>query len=91
MVLFSYIILAAEEMKANEKDDKKMATACFTKIELDPDRYRVGHTKVFFRAGTLGALEEVRDEKVAKIMTWLQAQVRTFLGRKEYQRLQEQR
>lgn len=45
----SYIILAAEQMKANEKDDKKMATACFDVIALDADRYRVGHTKVFFR------------------------------------------
>jgi len=86
-----YIILAAEQMKANEKDDKKMATSCFEAIGLDPDRYRVGHTKVFFRAGTLGALEEIRDDKVGKIMTWLQSQIRTYLGRKQYKKLQDQR
>jgi myosin heavy subunit len=78
-------------MKANEKEDKKMANACFEVIGLDADRYRVGHTKVFFRAGTLGFLEELRDDKVGKIMTWLQAAVRTFLQKKEFKRLQEQR
>jgi hypothetical protein len=40
-----YIILAVEQMRANEKDDKKMAISCFDKIELDADKWRVGHTK----------------------------------------------
>lgn len=39
-------------MKAAGSDDKKMAIACFDAIKLDPDRYRVGHTKVFFRLVT---------------------------------------
>ncbi len=30
-------------MKDNESDDKKMATACFTEIQLDLDRWRVGN------------------------------------------------
>lgn len=86
-----YIILAAEVMKENENDDKKMATACFEQIGLEADRFRVGHTKVFFRAGTLGTLEEVRDEKLAKIITWMQAAIRTYLGRKKFRKFQEQR
>ncbi|CAL8133772.1 unnamed protein product [Orchesella dallaii] len=86
-----YIILAAEQMKQNESEDKKMATACFEHIGLEADRYRVGHTKVFFRAGTLGSLEEIRDEKLAKIITWMQAAIRTFLGRKKFRKYQDQR
>lgn len=35
LVIVRYIILAAEQMKANEKEDKKMATACFEVIQLD--------------------------------------------------------
>ena len=31
-------------MKA-EKDEKKCAQACFDACELDPDKYRLGHTK----------------------------------------------
>ena len=47
--------------------------------------------QVFFRAGVLGQLEEFRDDRLTKIFTWLQANIRTFLAQKEYQRLQEQR
>jgi len=86
-----YIILAAEQMKANAADDKKMAISCFEHIGLEADKYRVGHTKVFFRAGTLGILEEYRDDKVAAIVTWMQAVVRQFLALKRYQKYQEQR
>jgi len=29
----------------NEADPKKAASLCFNKIGLDPDSYRIGHTK----------------------------------------------
>lgn len=45
VVVGRYIILAVEQMRANEKDDKKMAISCFDTIELDKDKWRVGHTK----------------------------------------------
>src|SRR4051812_13025237 len=77
-------------MKA-EKDDKAMATACFAKIELDKDKWRVGHTKVFFRAGILGELEEIRDEKVSKLLTWLQSAIRLYQGRQNYRKYMDQR
>ena len=35
-------------------------------------RHRIGHSKVFFRAGVLGYLEEVRDDIVIKLTRWLQ-------------------
>jgi len=76
---------------AAEKEDKAIATACFDHIGLSPDKYRVGHTKVFFRAGVLGELEEIRDDKLAKIITWLQATIRGFITTKRYKKLHEQR
>lgn len=39
----------------------------------------------------LGSMEELRDERLGKIVAWLQAWVRGFISRKEYKRLQEQR
>ena len=48
-------------------------------------------SQVFFRAGVLGQMEELRDDRLAKIITWLQAWIRGFLSRKEYKKLQEQR
>ncbi|ODM89219.1 Myosin-13 [Orchesella cincta] len=39
-----YLILAATAM-LNATDDKTMAKACMDAIEMDPERYRLGHTK----------------------------------------------
>ncbi|XP_025075677.1 myosin heavy chain, muscle isoform X9 [Pogonomyrmex barbatus] len=60
-------------------------------INLESDQYRMGHTKVFFRAGVLGQMEELRDERLGKIVSWMQAYIRGYLSRKEYKKLQEQR
>lgn len=34
---------------ANEPDPKKAAAACFESIALDPDSYRIGHTKASWK------------------------------------------
>ena len=47
--------------------------------------------KVFFKAGLLGLLEEMRDEKLAQLITRTQARCRGFLMRVEYQRMVERR
>lgn len=47
--------------------------------------------QVFFRAGVLGNLEEIRDDRLSKILSWLQAWIRGFIGRKSYEKLMEQR
>lgn len=44
-------------------------------------------TQVFFKAGLLGILEELRDQRLAKVLTLLQARGRGRLMRLEYQRL----
>ncbi|XP_042212124.1 myosin heavy chain, muscle-like [Homarus americanus] len=85
-----YKILASKEM-AEIADNKAAAKACFDKAGLEEELYRCGNTKVFFRAGVLGTLEEIRDERLGKIVSWLQSWIRGFTGRKEFGRLQEQR
>jgi len=85
-----YMILAPNEMKA-EPDERKSAGLCLNAVQLDPELYRLGHTKVFFKAGTLGQLEEFRDDRLAKIITWMQAYVRGYQTRKNYKKLQDQR
>ncbi|CAG9830701.1 unnamed protein product [Diabrotica balteata] len=85
-----YMILAPATM-AKEKEPKEAARKCLEEVGLDPDSYRVGHTKVFFRAGVLGQMEELRDDRLGKIVTWMQSWVRGYLSRKEFKKLQEQR
>ena len=48
-----YNILGAA-LVAKAKNDKAAAGAVLELIKLDKEKYRLGHTKVFFRAGILG-------------------------------------
>jgi len=43
------MILAPAAMTA-EKDPKKAAAKCFESINLDPESYRIGHTKARIRS-----------------------------------------
>ena len=60
-------------------------------IEVTHFICRLGHTKVFFRAGVLGALEDMRDERMSKILSLFQAHIRGYIMRRSYQQLQDQR
>ncbi|XP_074040833.1 myosin heavy chain isoform X42 [Leptinotarsa decemlineata] len=76
---------------SKESDPKKCGQIILDASGLDSELYRLGHTKVFFRAGVLGQMEELRDERLGKIVTWMQSWVRGYLSRKEFKKLQEQR
>merc|ERR1712096_88963 len=61
------------------------------KIEFGRDKYRLGHTKVFFRAGALAALEEARDDIVLKLVRWVQGECFGLIRRRVYQKKHDQR
>ncbi|XP_070153031.1 myosin heavy chain, muscle isoform X11 [Polyergus mexicanus] len=85
-----YKILCANAVQ-EPCDPQKATQIILDAINLDSDQYRMGHTKVFFRAGVLGQMEELRDERLSKIVSWMQAYIRGYLSRKDYKKLQEQR
>ncbi|XP_069654951.1 myosin heavy chain, skeletal muscle, adult-like [Haliaeetus albicilla] len=72
-------------------DSKKASEKLLGSIDVDHTQYKFGHTKVFFKAGLLGLLEEMRDEKLAQLITRTQAMCRGFLMRVEYRRMVERR
>lgn len=47
--------------------------------------------QVFFKAGLLGLLEEMRDERLSRIITRIQAQARGQLMRIEFKKILERR
>lgn len=51
-------------------------------LDLDPNLYRIGQSKMFFRTGVLAQLEEERDIKLTVVIISFQAQARGFLARK---------
>uniref|UniRef100_A0A672HSN9 Myosin heavy chain, fast skeletal muscle-like n=1 Tax=Salarias fasciatus TaxID=181472 RepID=A0A672HSN9_SALFA len=72
-------------------DNKKAAEKLLGSIDVDHTQYKFGHTKVFFKAGLLGTLEEMRDEKLAELVTMTQALCRAYLMRKEFVKMMERR
>ena len=53
---------------------------------MDPNLYRVGQSKIFFRAGVLAHLEEERDVKLTEIIIQFQAFCRGNIARKNYKK-----
>ncbi|XP_038606692.1 myosin-4-like isoform X7 [Tachyglossus aculeatus] len=72
-------------------DSKKASEKLLGSIDIDHTQYKFGHTKVFFKAGLLGLLEEMRDDKLAQLITRTQARCRGFLMREEYKKMMERR
>merc|ERR1711923_366211 len=55
------------------------------------EKFRLGHTKVFFRAGVLGLMEETREDKIGSVLSWLQAGARGKASRMQFKKLQDQK
>ncbi|XP_041936420.1 myosin heavy chain, fast skeletal muscle-like [Alosa sapidissima] len=72
-------------------DNKKAAEKLLGSIDVDHTQYMFGHTKVFFKAGLLGDLEEMRDEKLVTLVTMTQALCRAYLMRREFSKMMERR
>ncbi|MBN3313469.1 MYH4 protein, partial [Atractosteus spatula] len=72
-------------------DSKKASEKLLGSIDVDHTQYKFGHTKVFFKAGLLGTLEEMRDDKLAALITCIQSLSRGFLMRVEFQKMMERR
>merc|ERR550532_938668 len=79
-----FIIIKPKEVYAAGTDLKAAAKVILDSIESVNDRWRLGHTKVFFRAGTVGMIEEVRDECIKAILDYFLAICRGYLGRKQH-------
>ena len=57
-------------------DNKKASEKLLGSVDVDQDKFRFGHTKVFFKAGFLGTLEELRDNRLGDIFIGVQAAIR---------------
>uniref|UniRef100_A0A182NJ12 Myosin motor domain-containing protein n=1 Tax=Anopheles dirus TaxID=7168 RepID=A0A182NJ12_9DIPT len=55
----------------------------------DPDKYRLGNTQIFFRAGQVAYLEQVRSDTRKKHIIVVQSLIRRFICRKRYLRLKQ--
>lgn len=47
--------------------------------------------QVFFRAGVLGQLEEIREERLSKVVTWMQSAIRGYISKIDFKKYRDQR
>lgn len=70
------------DMPKGYLDNQSATQMMLDKLGMDKTWYRVGLTKVFFRAGVLAELEEQRDRLIREIMTRFQSISRGFIQRR---------
>uniref|UniRef100_A0A8C1RE59 Myosin, heavy chain 11a, smooth muscle n=1 Tax=Cyprinus carpio TaxID=7962 RepID=A0A8C1RE59_CYPCA len=85
-----YEILAPSAIPKGFMDGKQACCLMIKHLDLDPNLYRIGQSKIFFRTGVLAQLEEERDLKITVIIIAFQAQARGFLARKAFAKRQQQ-
>ncbi|KAN0033402.1 hypothetical protein ACTA71_002829 [Dictyostelium dimigraforme] len=71
------------------KDPKILVQNLLTGIELSDDKYKIGSTKVFLRAGQLASLEDMRLEQLDRSATVIQKRWKGFLYRRRYRQLRD--
>ncbi|XP_074537042.1 myosin-7B-like [Halichoeres trimaculatus] len=72
-------------------DSRKAVEKLLGSLDIDHTQYKFGHSKVFFKAGLLGLLEDMRDARLSQILTIVQAMSRGKLMRMEREKMMLQR
>ncbi|XP_047433998.1 myosin-9a isoform X1 [Mugil cephalus] len=85
-----YEILTPNSIPKGFMDGKQACVLMIKALELDPNLYRIGQSKVFFRAGVLAHLEEERDMKITDVIISFQAWCRGYVARKAFAKRQQQ-
>ncbi|XP_074873866.1 myosin-10-like isoform X6 [Carettochelys insculpta] len=85
-----YEILTPNAIPKGFMDGKQACELMIKSLELDTNLYRIGQSKIFFRAGVLAHLEEERDLKITDIIVSFQAAARGYLARKAFVKKQQQ-
>ncbi|CAD6199075.1 unnamed protein product [Caenorhabditis auriculariae] len=83
-------LLAPDAIPPGFMDGKEAVRRIIVSQEIDANLYRIGQSKVFFRAGVVAELEELRDSKLAALIETFQAHCRGYLARRYVARLRDQ-
>ncbi|XP_031428669.1 myosin-9 isoform X2 [Clupea harengus] len=85
-----YEILTPNSIPKGFMDGKQACLIMIKALELDPNLFRIGQSKVFFRAGVLAHLEEERDMKITDVIISFQAWCRGYVARRAFAKRQQQ-
>jgi len=82
-----YTILAPKAIPPGFVDGMKATEKLVEALNLESNEYRMGYSKIFLRAGVIGALEDKRDERVKEVLIGFQTLARGWLARKRFRKL----
>lgn len=83
-----YEVLCQNLPRNGMLDPQAACKVMLERLNLDQSWYRVGLTKVFFRAGVLAELEEARDRLIRDIIERFQCVARGFVQRRLFRKQQ---
>lgn len=82
-----YEVLTPGIIPRGYMDGRKASLRIVDALELDPACFKVGTSKIFFKAGVLAALEERRDGLLFEIFSRLQAGARRWTARRQMKKI----
>ncbi|KAI0056017.1 hypothetical protein BV25DRAFT_1662232 [Artomyces pyxidatus] len=82
-----YEVLTPGVIPRGYMDGRKACLRMVDALELDKSIFRIGTSKIFFKAGVLAELEERRDALLFDIFSKLQAQARMFSARRQMKKI----
>ncbi|KAH9026853.1 myosin II heavy chain [Lactarius pseudohatsudake] len=82
-----YEILTPGIIPRGYMDGRKASLRMVDALDLDKSHFRIGTSKIFFKAGVLAELEERRDATLYDIFSRLQARARMFSARRHMKKI----
>ncbi|KAL6106594.1 myo5c [Pungitius sinensis] len=81
------ILMSNQEAVLNDK--KQTCKNVLQRLIQDPNQYKFGRTKIFFRAGQVAYLEKLRLDRLRGACATIQKHVRGWCQRRKYLRMRE--
>ncbi|KAK0538955.1 class II myosin [Tilletia horrida] len=82
-----YEVLTPGIIPQGYMDGRKASQRMVEALELDPSSFKIGTSKIFFKAGILALLEERRDAHLYDIFSRFQAACRMFTARRQMKKI----
>ncbi|RXK42233.1 hypothetical protein M231_00591 [Tremella mesenterica] len=84
-----YYMLVSSKEWTSDTDVKTLCSLILSTTLKEEDKYQIGLTKIFFRAGMLAFLEGLRTQRLNELVTLVQKNVRRRIAYKQYQNLRK--
>lgn len=84
-----YMLLNSDSWQHGAQDPKAFSKTILNNIINDEDKYQIGLTKIFLRAGMLAYLESKRLDRLNALATIIQKNFKRTMQRRKYLRMRE--